>query len=178
MTNYFPALLLLLLVALLASPWCNAEGTPVATPAATAADWKADAAHASAAATHQADETSKTAPEPSAPWWSWALGAGGVLLSIARIAGKSNPIVALVSSLLDAGWTALAPRVQQQAEERRDQMADGLMTVVHLIDQFPPGTPISDLKKALTGRLAAHPLAAQAINEWITAKEKQPTPAA
>lgn len=141
-----------------------------ATPAATAADWKANAATAAAANNQQAEATAATAPSP---FWShvtvWATAAAGLALVVARNLSASNPLARAVVGVAGTIYDAVVPHEVRADESRQVALAKGMLTVVHLLDELPAGTPVDQIKQALSQRLPSECL--DIINQLITARE-------
>ena len=169
-----PRLLLLLLLIGTGShlwPVESPGNAPAATPAAMAKDWHADPVASRAAADGQAKSTAETAPDPGS-WWAqvagWAAGAIGLVITLGKFVPGIGGAVAQVAGPI---YDAVVSKRVRDSEKRRDALADGMLTVVHLLQSMPAGTPVGDLKKKLAQRF---PSATQdVINAWLDEREEK-----
>ena len=179
----FSSILIACIMLMCCSAWpaIAAEPPTPAVPAATAAAWKANEAAAIEATTKQAGVTAATAPV-EVQWFhtllAYATAAGATLVLIGKLLPRANPVTGLIAGLADIAYTLISPKVQQQADAAQEDLAGAARTISHLLDQFPPDSPISALKESLAGRLAQHPLAAAVLNAAITKREIAVGPAA
>lgn len=168
----FSALLCLLLLCCVPTCGLWPAEPPLATPAATANQWKTDAPAASAAAARQAEQTAALAPEPGGLWieiGKWALGAVGLAIAVAKLMPK-GPLADLVVNLAGKGYDLIVPGRVRDAEKRQADLAVGMLTVAHLIQLTPNTGTIGDLKADIANRLPAGAL--DALNAYITEMEK------
>jgi hypothetical protein len=171
MRSPIPLLLLALLLIGTGLPLWPAESPAPAIPAATAQDWHASPDIAKAAADKQASTTAATAPEPAGLWLQaagWAVGAVGLLITLGKFVPGIGGAVAQVAGPI---YDAIVPKKISDAERRRDALANGMETVMHIMQTAPPGTPVSTLKQWLAVRF---PAATQdVINAWLAERERE-----
>ena len=141
---------------LLGGPLWATDPPGPAVPAATAADWHANAPAAATAADHQAKETAATAPTTTSFWSDvagWSMGALGVLVLLGKIGGAANPLGGLVAAVAGGIYDLVVPKHVRDGEEKRDKLAESLWSVAHVIEQMPNDGTIGDLKTKFTSKL-------------------------
>jgi hypothetical protein len=155
------------------APATSASPAPEAIPVATPATWANDPAAALDAAKGQGNATAATAADGAGFWTQaagWALGALGLVIAAGKLLPGVGGIVAQVAGPI---YDLVVSRRVRDAERRRDALAEGMETVVHLLDRMPPDSPLAKLKAKLADRLP--PAALAAVNAAITAAERQRT---
>jgi hypothetical protein len=164
-------LLLALLLIGCGLPLWPAESPAPAVPAATAQDWHTAPTVAKAAAEKQASTTAATAPEPAGFWLQaagWAAGALGLVITLGKFVPGIGGAVAQVAGPI---YDLIVPKKISDAEKRRDALANGMETVMHILQTAPPGTPVATLKQWLAVRF---PAATQdVINAWLSERERE-----
>lgn len=166
--SLIPFLALLLLLWLPTGMW-PADGPTPAKPAATAQDWHQDPAAAKKDADGQANTTAATAPEPASFWTQaagWAAGALGLAIALGKFVPGIGGIVAQVAGPV---YDLVVSKKVRDAEARRDTMADGFATILHLIEILPKDAPIADLKAKISARLPSE--AQDIVNSWLAQRE-------
>lgn len=166
--------LTILILALMLAPGASlwpAESPAPAVPAATAQDWHASPAIAKAAADKQASTTAATAPVPAGFWLQaagWAAGALGLVITLGKFVPGIGGAVAQVAGPI---YDMIVPKKISDAEKQRDALANGMETVMHILQTAPPGTPVATLKQWLAIRF---PAATQdVINAWLADRERE-----
>ncbi len=147
---------------------------PFATPAATAADWHADASAADARARAAARAPDLGPPPSGIPWGaigSVVLGLLGTGFTVAKTASSANPLARLATGFAEGLWRTFAHRDAKQADDLAAQLADRLRAALDEMRQDNPDLPVDLLAAQLLKGLPAYArtLASRLLSDVETA---------